>query len=113
MSDAKFTKCEWIADIMVGCCAVYASESLDDWEQGLHDDDRNIFYQSYPNVATNPELSDESIEPIANAHLIAAAPEMYQMLKMIMDILNSDDHENEVSNADIAKLLARARGEHD
>lgn len=47
----------------------------------------------------------------ANAHLIAATPEMYEMLETIMNILNGDDALNEVSASDIDKLLVKARGE--
>jgi len=49
------------------------------------------------------------IEQMANAHLIASAPEMYAMLKLISDLsLITDDKglSDEIDN-----LLAKARGE--
>ncbi len=46
-----------------------------------------------------------------NAHLIAAAPKMYEMLETAMNILTGDDFKNEVSAIDIEQLLAQARGE--
>ena len=46
-----------------------------------------------------------------DAHLIAAAPEMYKMLETAMNILNGDDFNSEVSATDIEKLLTKASGE--
>lgn len=50
----------------------------------------------------------------ANAHLIAAAPEMYEALEQVMKTLSSDGFgcfDN--TCAEIGKLLAKARGEHE
>ncbi len=55
---------------------------------------------------------------INNAHLIAAAPEMYEMLKKVIEISCGN---NEIEVADdlvnisneIETLLAKARGEHE
>ena len=108
MSDTKFTCGEWIADIRVGCCAVYSKDSRDECEQGLHNDSENIYYASFPNVTMNPELKSQSIEPIANAHLIAAAPEMYEMLEKLYDesrLVYVEDYDL------VEDLLAKARGE--
>lgn len=110
MTKEKFTKGEWVADIRVGCCAVYAQESRDEWEQGLHNDDRNIFYANYQNVTVKGDTK-ESIEATANAHLIAAAPEMYQALKDITKLKINDDCKINIKA--IKKLLAKARGEHE
>ena len=55
-----------------------------------------------------------SEEEKANAHLIAAAPEMYEALEQVMTTLSSDGFgcfDN--TCAEIGKLLAKARGEHD
>lgn len=46
----------------------------------------------------------------ANAHLIAASPEMYEMLNRIA---NEPYGAEDVSEEVINKLLAKARGEHD
>ena len=105
----KFTKGEWVADIRVGCCAVYVKELRDEWEQGLHNDDENIYYKSFPNVAMKPELKSQSIELVANAHLIAAAPEMYAALKLISDLSILDADKGLSSLVD--ELLVKARGE--
>lgn len=52
----------------------------------------------------------------ANAHLIASAPEMYEVLSKIMTHLNHGcgDAIEYLNNSDhcINKLLAKARGEH-
>lgn len=103
----KFTNGEWVADIRVGCCAVYPANSRDELEQGLCSDDRNIYYSSYKNVAMHQKEAYESQEKIANAYLIAAAPEMYAMLKSIID-----PHVNVDSViCGISDLLEKARGE--
>lgn len=105
----KFTKGGWIADIRVGCCAVYPVDSRDGWEQGLCSDDRNIYYSTYKNVAMHPKEWVESQEKIANAHLIAAAPEMYAALKLISDLSILDADKGLSSLVD--ELLVKARGE--
>ena len=52
-----------------------------------------------------------SDEFIANANLIAAAPEMYEMLKYLTD-MNPEDTKLYIENSDdILNLLAKARGE--
>jgi len=105
MSEAKFTKGPWVADIRVGCCAVYAKDSRDEFEQGLHSDGDNIYYASFPNIAMKPERKSESVEHIANAHIIAAAPEMYAMLESLQLDVEGDMKRDQ--------LLAKARGEHE
>ena len=100
--ETEFTKGSWVADVRVGCCAVYTKESRDEWEPGLHNDDRNIFYANYPNVTVKGDTK-ESIEHTANAHLIAAAPEMYKFLD---DLANGRG-----TDYPIELLLAKARGE--
>jgi hypothetical protein len=113
----KFTEGPWVSDIRVGCCAVYQENSRDEWEHGLHQDERNIFYASYKNMALDPSYSRQAEEAIANANLIACAPDMYEMLESIIECAN--DSQNEISHSDliyslhddINKLLKRARGE--
>ena len=130
MSEAKFTKGVWIADIRGGCCAVYEKSRESD-TQGCHfDDDRNIYYSSH-GASYNGHHWIMSPESIANAHLIAAAPEMYEMLesasKELYQLINEinkhrmtqvnsgtetppDLHDMETCHL-IGVLLAKARGE--
>ena len=92
MSKEKFTQGEWEAVIYAG------GHRLDVWSG----DDR--IYQ-------NESITD-SLEEVANAHLIAAAPDMYRMLNDIAINLKSDGNgcfDNTVGV--IGKLLAKARGE--
>ena len=130
-NETKFTKGEWVADIRVGCCAVYPKDSRDEWEQGLHNDDDNIYYKGYTNVATNPELAFRSKEKIANAYLIKTAPKLYEMLEGVMSELqylidevneqraskitsqteNEPDYHDQQTLHEIQGLLAEARGE--
>ena len=61
------------------------------------------------NIVGMQFIADLSIEEfIANAHLIAAAPEMYRMLKEIQEA-----HAEMDLFQDIEELLAKARGEHE
>ena len=108
-NETKFTKGEWVADIRVGCCAVYPKDSRDDWEQGLHNDGDNIYYKSYTNVAINPELAFRSKEKIANAHLIASAPKLYDLLEQIEQGNSRYIEHDEIMM--ISEILAEARGE--
>lgn len=63
---------------------------------------------SIPMVFTATDLTcGDSQEIIANAHLIAAAPDMYEMLN---DILCNYEVDEEVDKR-IEKVLAKARGE--
>lgn len=48
---------------------------------------------------------------IANARLIAAAPEMYEMLDHIEDVLDDSSGCGEISVEEIRKLLKKARGD--
>lgn len=58
---------------------------------------------------TKKQRKESELESIANMHLIAAAPEMYEALEMIKNEWNL-----ECSDMDfIEMLLAKARGEHE
>ena len=92
MSEPRFTKGEWEVTI-------YESETKIDLWSG---DDR--IYHKDINIADN----EWRAEQVANAHLIAAAPEMYEMLENIHEIL---DDEFDGVKFDIRELLAKARGE--
>ena len=88
MSDTKFTKGKWWACVDEDSCWV------DSVEGGL---------------ITDLSRTDVSIhESDSNAHLIAAAPEMYELLKDLFD--NYEGLGLSMDNQ-IEKLLAKARGE--
>ena len=92
MNETKFTKGDWVADYGTVSCG---NISIADCE-----------LNSMEYTATE----------IANARLIAAAPEMYDELLSARDMLNAIWHDNGsygVKNKadDISKLLAKARGE--
>lgn len=107
--ETKFTKGEWVADIRGGCCAVYEKAREDD-TPGMHDDDdRNIYY-SRSGAKYNGRHWEMSEEAKANAHLIAAAPEMYEALYGLYygAAITGDDSE---WVDDVGAILAKARGE--
>lgn len=86
MSSEKFTPGEWRVDI----------ES-----HGIH---------IIPNIAWLGEKSSmERKENIANAHLIAAAPEMYQVLKRLIELTDYTELVGILSDA--KTILKKARGE--
>ncbi len=84
-TETKFTKGEW-----------RINDDIDGLSVAFNDDG---------------ELITDYVYELADAHLISAAPEMYEMLETAMNILTGDDFKNEVSAIDIEKLLAKARGE--
>jgi len=87
MSEAKFTKAPWkIQDDGYGLIGV-------------------LFRKGYGVL-----VGHKDNESISNAHLIAAAPEMYEMLEHIL--LEPYGREY-LSDERIEKLLAKARGEQD
>lgn len=91
MSEAKFTKGEWkIQDDGYGMIGVILKKGL-----GIL-------------------VGRKSKETQANAHLIAAAPEMYEMLDEVSHVLGHElNPTNKTYIKAIKELLAKARGEHD
>jgi hypothetical protein len=108
MSEHKFTKGEWSA-FKDGKWSDCGNWSVDNYSASTH-----------ANVAVN--VGDITIclvvsegwddtELEANAHLIAAAPEMYALLEKLVNPDNCrKDIIHIIGNAE--SLLARARGEH-
>lgn len=105
MSETKFTKGEWVAlpieddkeYIRIRGAALggrYKIANVTDLK--LHHDGKGWCLR-------------ESIESIANAHLIAAAPEMYSELQSILSSPYTEIDEEGLNR--IEKLLAKARGE--
>lgn len=89
MSEAKFTKGEWIAREDECSC-------VGDFEVVANIEDDGAY-----------DLIAENIQDEADAHLIAAAPEMYAALESILMDWNC-----EPSDIDwLESLLAKARGE--
>ena len=87
MSETKFTKGEWFAIVDDECCFI------DTYKKGL--------------IADLEKSDAPCDEAEANAHLIAAAPDMYAML----EYLREDYGLLTDVGKDIDKLLAKARGE--
>lgn len=110
MSEAKFTKGDWIAfkDGKWSDCGSWSAD--------------NDEVSSYSNVAVNvgnvticlvvSESWDDS-EMEANAHLIAAAPKMYEMLEQLSNSIPTvcENHEQFCLRIEINDLLAEVRGE--
>ncbi len=86
MTQTKFTKGKWIANTY----SVYVDEPSSPIADCGHSPIRN------------------DLEELANANLIAAAPDMYAMLNMLVngDSINDSSIEKEVIN-----ILKKARGE--
>ncbi len=111
MSKAKFTKGSWVG-FNNGKWSDCGAWSVDNDEAS-----------SYSNVAVNVEdvticlvvsdsWNDEEIE--ANAHLIAAAPDMYATLNEVRDFIASDINCGPCGLGLVViidELLAKARGE--
>lgn len=84
MSEAKFTKGEW--EVEIGCSQAFVAT------------ENKFIHESNIDIATGNRN-----ERIANVHLIAAAPEMYEFLESLqLDVTN--DYKRD-------EILAKARGE--
>ena len=91
MCEAKFTKGPWVARGKTPS-RIY----------GMQRKDKEVIV-----AATGSVINEAG----ANAHLIAAAPEMYEMLEYVMKCAAMQDNLTIDAN-EISKLLAKARGEH-
>lgn len=85
----EYTKGKWIADVRVGCVAVYTGEKVNciDESQG-----RRLYYANgYQLKDENGDFVGWEVEPekVANAHLIAAAPDMYEALNALVRAYNN------------------------
>lgn len=90
MSEAKFTKGEWRVE--------YGCIFTDDY---INDDCED-------NLIADCMFTQESEEELANAHLMAAAPDMYGALLLAMESIDPNNKEAlDTCNA----VLAKARGE--
>lgn len=97
MSKNKFTKGEWSYDD-IETNAIYA------------DEDKIICDMNY----SCDEISMEEVE--ANARLIAAAPDLFEACKMLMEIVGDEEvalvnYSNAVDAAE--KAIAKAKGAQD
>ncbi|AUR92548.1 hypothetical protein NVP1173O_72 [Vibrio phage 1.173.O._10N.261.55.A11] len=81
MSEAKFTKGEW--EVEIGCSQAFVAT------------ENKFIHESNVDIATGNRN-----ERIANAHLIAAAPEMYEFIETHMG-----------GHPEAEEILAKARGE--
>lgn len=92
MSESRFTKGDWSVDEYIGI------------DESIRVMVGNILI-SYHGHATE--------EDVANAHLIAAAPEMYGVLQLICDVANgkTEFSLDEIDVLAVEELLAKARGE--
>jgi len=86
----KFTKGDWIA--------FYPHEVLNEGLMSIETDDGKLICKAEVYKSTISEAT-------ANAHLIVAAPEMYEMLKSFLCL------EGIIKTGKIIELLAKARGE--
>ncbi len=93
-TETKFTKGEWVnydGDVTycIGKVCIIESDCM-------------------PTVVCDINNYFGKEERVANAHLIAVAPKMYEMLKMLLD---GDSINDFTIDIEVAKLLAQARGE--
>ena len=105
MSEANFTKGEWFIE-------KEANWNDDCWAISVKRDYDDSIHHCFAEVVYKMEHEDRNVELEANAHLIAAAPEMYEELQEVSNWLNTQLGMGEW-HKDIEKLLAKARGEQD
>ncbi|WAP91210.1 hypothetical protein [Vibrio phage vB_VviC_ZQ26] len=102
MSEAKFTKGEWFIE-------KDANWNDDCWAISVKRDYDDSVHHCFAEVTYKMEDEDSNPELEANAHLIAAAPEMYELLDSLYVHLDFIGDERYKSN--IKTLLSKARGE--
>jgi len=99
----KFTKGPWkVCENSAGSIEVYIGDSF-----------TNIRHDEYLCIGVSTDTDTDNRDCTnnpkakANAHLIAAAPEMYEFIKSLLefDMLNDSD------TIEVEALLAKARGE--
>ena len=101
MSETKFTPGPWIICIQDdNNCAntIFAKSQLKDGRITAEDWDFDI---------CTTGIDHENYE--ANAHLIAAAPDLYEAVKDCVDVLKRNQYHT--TTAYLERLLAKARGE--
>ena len=95
----KFTKGPWIA--------YYPKEFISEARIVIEDKEGEL-------ICTQPMYKSKQVEPKANAHLIAAAPDLYDTTRMCLDLLSKEilpsDESQAVIDACILALV-KARGE--
>ena len=100
MSGEKFTKGEWV---------VYLDDDSEQIVIGADSYNKDPSeYFSCHKMMVDCDVDDE--EAVANAHLIAAAPDMYEKLKEILEYIEESIGESDGTRS-IETLLAKARGE--
>lgn len=105
MSEAKFTKGPWIGKSGSGKWPSMGAWSVDNDTAGSHSAVAISSKKGVVCLVVQKGLGDSPMDE--NASLIAAAPEMYEMLEEILRVYEMDyDDTNKAM-----KLLAKARGE--
>lgn len=97
---AGFTPGPWRAERNDGCKQIkaYTGRRAADHKRQWHE------------VACTPGLADDEVD-LANASLIAAAPELYEALDQVDDWLRSGDGDGQALMLKTGNALAKARGE--
>jgi len=108
MNDTKFTPGPWEASIRTGCFSVFPKDATPNCLAGA--DSEAIVFQSGRSDDRPYNYRLLTDEQEANAHLIAAAPEMYEALVIAQGYLRTcGDCEAGVDY--LQEVLAKARGE--
>jgi len=116
MCEAKFTKGGWHAkpnEKDETAIQVFYPHGFLTSSGVIKVDDTKLAGESWIDMRerTKPLRESARIESNANMHLIATAPEMYEMLEYVMKCAAMQDNLTIDAN-EISKLLAKARGEH-
>lgn len=116
MSEAKFTKGEWRVEIVNRDAKVYYPHGFLTSANIIKIDDSKLDGESWLEMRdrTRPLRKAAKVESNANMHLIAAAPELYELLEKIA---NEAGYYESRTGATVTwrekadQLLAKARGE--
>lgn len=116
MSEAKFSKGEWgVFEYGSGEVTVFHGKHMNHIDVKSCEIDLNYEEKGFAHWSDSSELNREIPieEQQANAHLIAAAPEMYEMLDAVaLDLIEAGGKGNLTTAREIENILAKARGEN-
>lgn len=107
MSNTKFTKGEWV--VINKEPGKYEKETVNNCVK-MVDSAKTKYDANVYCVLGGFDRETQKDEIESNAHLIAAAPEMYEILSSIVNQIESADL-NGIDTHPIKSLLAKARGE--
>lgn len=105
MANTEFTKGKWEVDERVGCVAVYVGEKTTCLARK---NDSFIHYADGEKMIDKQGFYEWNVsrEKLANANLIASAPDLYEALNLLKDAINDAEINSSVKDINNALYFA-------